>query len=207
MSEPPRGIPEIEIKLRLSSADDGHRRLVQAGFILQEPRALESNTLYDDAGQGLRRRGELVRIRRFAGRVVLTYKGRGGEQPGKVAGSRHKHRPELETAVADEAPLAAVLTAAGLIPVRRYEKYRSVYGRAGDPGLALLDETPLGEYLELEGTPEWIDRVAAELGFGVADYITRSYLSLHQEEMSKRGCGAADMTFDAYREGAGQTRD
>lgn len=207
MSERAAGTPEIEIKLRLPSAGEGYRRLELAGFTLRRPRALEQNTLYDDAGQSLRRRGDLVRIRRYAGQVLLTYKSRGGEQPGNVAGSRHKHRPELETSVADEAPLTAVLAAAGLFPVRRYEKYRTVYGREGDPGLALVDETPLGMFLELEGPPEWIDRIAAELGFGVGDYITRSYLSLHQEEMSKRGQVAADMTFEAYRERPDETRD
>lgn len=189
------GAPEIEIKLRLVSAGDGRAKLTAAGFVEKSPRCLERNTLYDDAGQSLRQRGELVRVRHYGEQVVLTFKRRGGEVPGSVAGSLHKHRPELETIVEHEAPLIAVLQAAGLRPVLRYEKYRTVFAREGEPGLALLDETPIGPFLELEGPPEWIDRCAAAMGFGVADYLTQSYLSLNQEECRKRGMETSDMVF------------
>ncbi|MBN8730570.1 MAG: class IV adenylate cyclase [Acidobacteria bacterium] len=191
----PHGAPEIEIKLRLASAGDGLKKLAAAGFVEQSARCLERNTIYDDERQGLRRRGELVRVRHYGEQVVLTFKGRGGEVAGSVAGSLHKHRPEMETVVAHEAPLVAVLHAAGLRPVLRYEKYRTVFVRDGEPGLALLDETPIGPFLELEGPPEWIDRCAAAMGFHVADYLTQSYLSLNQEDCLRRGVAVSDMVF------------
>jgi len=191
----PDGAPEIEIKLRLSSAQDGRTRLAAAGFLERSPRLLERNTLYDDQHFSLRQRGELVRVRLYGKQVLLTYKRRGGEVPGTVAGSLHKQRPETETEVAHEAPLVAVLLAAGLKPVLRYEKYRTIFARPEEPGLALLDETPIGPFLELEGPPDWIDRAAAALGFLPADYLTQSYLSLNLEECRKKGIEASDMLF------------
>ena len=197
----PHGAPEIEIKLRLASAADGRTKLATAGFLERSPRCLESNTIYDDDRQSLRQRGELVRVRHYGEQVLLTFKGRGGEVAGSVAGSLHKHRPEMETVVAHGAPLVAVLQAAGLRPVLRYEKYRTVFARPDEPGLALLDETPIGPFLELEGPPEWIDRCAAAMGFHVADYLTQSYLSLNQEDCLKRGVAVSDMVFRQGEEG------
>lgn len=205
----PDGAPEIEIKLRLDSAGDGRAKLASAGFLEISARLLERNTLYDDDRQTLRQRGELVRIRRYGEQVLLTFKRRGGEMPGSVAGSLHKHRPEMETLVTREAPLVAVLQAAGLRPVLRYEKYRTVFARTAEPGLALLDETPIGPFLELEGPPEWIDGCAAAMGFGVADYLTRSYLSLNEEDCRNRGVAVSDMVFRLGAEGdsAGQPEE
>ena len=57
----------------------------------------------------------------------------------------------------------------------RYEKYRTEFRQPRRAGVAMLDETPVGVYLELEGTPHWIDRTARRLGFQESDYITASY--------------------------------
>ena len=187
---------EIEIKLPLESAAEGRAKLIAAGFGERHERCLERNTLFDDGERSLRQRGDLVRVRLYGEKVVLTYKQRGQEEAGTIAGSLHKHRPEQETEVGAEGPLVAVLGAAGLEPVLRYEKYRTVFNRPGESGLAMLDETPIGVYLELEGQPEWIDRVAGELGFGVGQYVTQSYLSLHQQFCLNNGVDAAEMLFD-----------
>jgi adenylate cyclase class 2 len=190
------GGQEIEIKLRLSAAGDGRAKLIKAGFTEREPRSLERNTLYDDGERHLKTRGELIRIRHYGGKVILTYKRKGGERAGTVSGSLHKYRPEMETEVADAEPLIAALGAAGLTPVLRYEKYRSVFSRPGESGSAMLDETPIGVYLELEGEPEWIDRMAIELGFHASEYVTSSYLSLHEQHCLKNGQTPTDMVFE-----------
>jgi len=39
----------------------------------------------------------------------------------------------------------------------------------------MVDETPIGNFLEIEGDPAGIDAVAARLGFARSDYITDSY--------------------------------
>ncbi len=58
----------------------------------------------------------------------------------------------------------------------RYEKFRTTYALRSVPGLKIeLDETPVGIYLELEGSFAAIDRGASLLGFGRKDYLKDSY--------------------------------
>jgi adenylate cyclase class 2 len=59
----------------------------------------------------------------------------------------------------------------------------------------MLDETPVGVYLELEGTPHWIDLTARRLGFQESDYITASYGRVYLDWCAARGCKPGDMTF------------
>jgi hypothetical protein len=58
-----------------------------------------------------------------------------------------------------------------------------------------LDETPIGEFLELEGPPSAIDRMAKLLGYSRSDYITKSYLALYLAQCRKKGLVAGDMLF------------
>ena len=72
---------------------------------------------------------------------------------------------------------------------------RTEYRQPGHLGIATLDETPVGVYLELEGTPNWIDRAARKLGFAEEDYITASYARLWLDWCECRGVKPADMLF------------
>src|SRR5262249_6480833 len=149
------------------------RMLSRAGFEVTRPRVFESNTIYDSDRLGLRKTSRLLRVR-TAGRVAtLTYKG-------VPTTARHKSREELEVMVSSAATATAILERLGLHSTFRYEKYRTEFAQPRRSGTAVLDETPIGVYLELEGTPHWIDRTARLLGFGEADYITASYGRLYQ---------------------------
>jgi adenylate cyclase, class 2 len=83
----------------------------------------------------------------------------------------------------------------GYQPVFRYDKFRTEFARPGEAGVATLDETPIGVFLELEGSPRWVDRTARKLGFSAADYITRSYGRLYTEFCKSRGMKCGDMVF------------
>jgi adenylate cyclase class 2 len=175
---------EIEIKLRLSGAADGRRRLRQAGFRVARRRVFESNVLFDTPELSLRARGMLVRLRTAGTRTVLTFKGR--SVPGK-----HKVREEIETELSGGPAFGEILNRLGYRPSFRYEKYRTEYSHPDGPGRAMLDETPVGVFLELEGPPRWIDRMARRLGFTEAGYITASYAELHRASGGRR----RDMLF------------
>ena len=73
------------------------------------------------------------------------------------------------------------------------------YERPGESGMATLDETPMGVYMELEGSPRWVDRSARRLGFSPADYIKSSYGRLWSEHRAARGEQMGDMVFPAHR--------
>ena len=68
---------EIEIKFRVVDARALARRLSDAKFRLVTARTHEMNTLYDLPGQPLRKRGDLLRLRKYGESWVLTHKSKG----------------------------------------------------------------------------------------------------------------------------------
>ena len=89
-----------------------------------------------------------------------------------------------------------ILSRLGLKAGFRYEKYRTEFKRAGEKGVATLDETPIGVYLELEGAPSWIDRTAKRMGFQESDYILTSYYGLYVAYCRDQGFAPTNMTFE-----------
>ncbi|MGA3072488.1 MAG: class IV adenylate cyclase [Bryobacteraceae bacterium] len=159
-----------------------------AGFRISKRRLFEANTLFDTAPGALRGKGCLLRVREAGTQGILTYKGR--ETIGK-----YKDREELEVEVSDPHRLSEMLTRLDFLPTFRYEKFRTEYRRPGEAGVATLDETPIGVYLELEGAPRWIDRTARRLGFAESDYSTASYGGLYADYCRTHGLPVTHMTW------------
>ena len=180
---------EIEIKLRLKGElADIRKKLRSLGFRVLKRRAFESNILFDSIKRTLRKHGKLLRVRRVSGHGVLTFKG--PSEP-----SRYKKRWETETHLRDSDAVEAILAHIGYHPVFRYEKFRTEYAARAGPGHVLLDETPIGNFLELEGSPRWIDRTARLLGFSARDYINRSYGYLYLAHCRERRIRPKNMQF------------
>jgi len=162
-----------------------------ARFRVSKRRVFEANTLFDTVRGALRRTGRLLRIRE-AGRVsILTYKG-------PAAIGKYKDREELGLEVSDPGRLSEILARLDFVPKFRYEKFRTEYRRPGETGTAMLDETPIGVYLELEGAPAWIDRTARRLGFAESNYSTASYYTLYTNYCRRHKLPVAHMTFVAH---------
>jgi len=179
---------ETEIKLRTAGPSSARKLLTRAGFRVSRHRVFEVNTLFDTAVLTLRGEQKLLRVREAGGVVTITYKG-----PPEVA--RHKSREELEAEAADAAAITRVFDRLGFRPVFRYEKYRTEYRRPRSSGVATVDETPIGTFLELEGSPAWIDRTARSLSFRESDYITLSYGRLYLHWCEEQGIEPANMVF------------
>jgi adenylate cyclase class 2 len=101
----------------------------------------------------------------------------------------------LELAVGSPENLDLILQRLGFVPRFRYEKIRTEWSIPGEEGVLMIDETPIGTYMELEGPPEWIDRLAAQLGYVEADYLNVSYARLYAMECERMGIVATDMVF------------
>ena len=192
---------ETEIKIRVHDLDGLGRCLEAVGFTLQTARAFESNVLYDTPDRRMRARTEILRIRSYAGRWTVTHKRLPDVGPGE---DTHKHRIETETEVADGEVLAEVFLSLGLTPAFRYEKWRTEWtdGR----GHCVVDETPIGNYAELEGAAEWIDGAAGRLGIDRSQYITLSYGRLFDQWREEHGSAAEDLTFAAVSGSAGKAK-
>ncbi|HYM78316.1 MAG TPA: class IV adenylate cyclase [Candidatus Dormibacteraeota bacterium] len=182
---------EIEIKFRVTNLRELGRRLRAAGFRLKTRRTREMNTLYDLPGAVLRARRELLRLREYGSSWKLTHK-----SGGKIG--RHSSRKELETEVGDGKKMDAILRALGYSPSFRYEKFRAEW--TDGKGQVVVDETPIGNFCEIEGKPRWIDATAKKLGVGPGDYITKNYATLFAEWKRETLSPAQEMTFQAVRE-------
>jgi adenylate cyclase class 2 len=112
---------------------------------------------------------------------------------GAPEAGRHKVRVELETRVENGEQMDAVLRALGFAPVFRYEKYRAEWNDG--TGHAVIDETPIGTFGELEGPARWIDRTAGVLGIASRDYITGTYADLFFTWKRGTNSPAFEMTF------------
>ncbi len=199
---------EVEIKLRIADPAGLARKLTRLGA-RRLRRVHENNTLYDTERRDLFRRGRLLRLRiaTKAGRGqagprnskqlvpgLLTYKGPAATE------SRYKVREEFEVRIRDSAAIGPVIRALGLRPWFRYEKFRTTYRLPRLKGLHIeFDETPVGAFLELEGSRRAIDRAARLLGYGPKDYLTASYWDLNVQECRKRGKPARDMLFTGQK--------
>jgi adenylate cyclase class 2 len=180
---------EIEVKIPLRSSAGIHERLESIGFNVSSPRCFEANTVYDTPDQSLRRKNMLLRLRQSGSQGILTWKG-------PEAAGPHKSRPELETGVASLQTLHKILDQLGYHPVFRYEKYRTEFEAANQQGAKItFDETPIGEFLELEGAGEWIDETARRLDFSPQDYVLASYGKLYLDDCARRGVQPGNMVF------------
>lgn len=161
---------ETEVKIKVTDTKAVKERLLGLGCSLERDRYLEMNILYDYRGDTLFAKREALRLRTIGKRAWLTFKG----APQKSRS--FKVRPEFESEVRNPAAFRKVLKALGLRPVFRYRKHRTLL-RKGRLTIC-LDETSVGNYLELEGRRSDIVRFARVLGYSRTDFITRDYVAM-----------------------------
>ena len=190
------GSNEVEVKFRINDVDALVVRLRQLRLHQITPRTHEMNVLFDLPGHPLRNRGELLRLRKYGEIWVLTHKV-------KAAGNNgpHKVRVETETRLEDGEKMETILRSLQFEPSFRYEKFRAEW--EGEKGHVVIDETPIGNFAEIEGPAEWIDAIARDLGIRQQDYITETYAGLFFTWKKQTGSKAPEMTFEAI--GAAQT--
>ncbi len=179
---------EIEIKVRLADRSALQAMLPTLGFRVVTPETLERNTLFDTPDGRLRQTRQLLRIRQYGNRWILTHKA-----PSDDSDAMYKVRMESETEIADGQTLAAIFHLLGYQPVFLYEKLRTEW--ADGEGHLVVDITPIGDYAELEGDPNWIDATAARLGFTAQQYLAASYGQLFMEWKAAKKHPATNMTF------------
>lgn len=182
---------ETEVKIPLSNRESVEQRIAGAGFRISTPREFEANDIYDAEDQSLRQREMILRLRQSGDKAVITWKGP------RVAGP-HKSRPELETSIGSLEILGRILEQLGYTRAFRYEKFRTEYSDPGDTGVVTVDETPIGDFMEIEGPAEWIDTTAGQLGFSQKDYVLESYGKLYLNYCKRNGLEPCNMVFESH---------
>jgi adenylate cyclase class 2 len=182
---------EIEVKFRVRDLKALEAQLSQLGFRCKTPRTFERNILFDTPARELRGTRQILRLRRYGDRWVLTHK---QTTPNDSPDARHKERIETETVVEDGEAVASIFRVLGYTSTFVYEKWRSEW--ADSEGHCVLDETPIGQYAELEGPREWIDRMLATLHVDQADVTLLSYGRLFEQWQKQTGSQARNMSFE-----------
>ena len=181
-------ILEREIKLRFSSVDEARDAVIATGATPMHGRRLQEDALLDTDDEQLRRQRCVLRVRMENGKSRLTYKG-------PVQPSVMKVREELETVVGDGEMLLRVFRELGLHVWFRYEKYREEFSH--EDVIVAIDETPVGVFIEIEGSEQGIADMTLALGRAQADYILDSYRSLFLRHREDTGLTGSDMLFDS----------
>jgi adenylate cyclase, class 2 len=180
---------EREIKLRIADPKKVRREIAVRGFRVLHRRVFEANAVLDTPELALRSTGRLLRLREAGGENTLTFK---GPQRGT---KKHKSREEIESKISDFKNTQAIFEHIGFSVKFRYEKYRTEFQRHGEPGILMLDETPIGWFMELEGPGYWIDSVATELGYNKRDYVLESYGALYFRYCRENSLEVKHMVF------------
>jgi adenylate cyclase class 2 len=177
---------EREIKLRFETADQARAAILATGATPLKARRLQEDSLLDTPDGRLRSRRGILRVRMECGKSLITYKG-------PVQPSAMKVREELETVGGDGPLLIRIFEELGYEVWFRYEKYREEF--ALEEVIVALDETPIGVFVEIEGSERGIAAMAEALGCGPKDYMLDSYRGLFASHCAEHGLPAGDMLF------------
>ncbi len=178
---------EREIKLRFRDAAEAREAILATGATPLRGRRLQEDYLLDSSDDQLRRRRCVLRVRLECGKTLLTFKG-------PVQNSPMKLREEMETVVGDGLLLLHVLEELGFHVWFRYEKFREEF--AHEDVTIAIDETPVGIFVEIEGSEQGILHMAAALARNPNDFVTDSYRGLYVKHCESNGLPLADMLFE-----------
>ena len=178
---------EREIKLKYDSVESARAAVLAAGATPLLGRRLQEDALLDTEEESLRLRRCVLRIRLENGSSRITFKG-------PVQPSAMKMRDEFETIVGDGVLLLRVFEELGFHVWFRYEKYREEF--CHEEVIVAVDETPVGVFVEIEGSETGITSMARLLGRRPDDYILDSYRGLFLKLREEFGLNGSDMVFD-----------
>lgn len=178
---------EREIKARVSDPDRLRERLRGVGATLEHPRELEVNDIWDTPDRSLRDSGRVLRVRRQGETFTFTMKWKGTVERGL------KSRAEEESTVGDPAAIERILAGLGFVRTFRYEKFRETWN-AGEVEV-VIDQTPLGTFVEIEGDEPQVRAMATDLGIGDADMVSLSYAGLWTRWREEHPEATEDMLF------------
>jgi adenylate cyclase class 2 len=161
---------ETEIKIEVSDVDAIRARLSELGATFLNV-VDEDNLYFKRRGKPPKRR-ESLRLR-HDGRFRLTWKG-----PTRI--DRHvTARPEIEIEVSDFNLTKELLTRLGFEQEDRLAKHRETWQLSGVQ--VMVDTLDFGTFVEIEGPPDLIRDVSAQLNLDLAAGLHQSYRQLRQE--------------------------
>ena len=190
---------EIEVKFYVRDLKKVEQHLREMNARCAQERVLETNLRFDTADTALGRQRRVLRLRRPAPgyksedpQGLLTYKGP------THSGQAISIRQEIEVVVSDFDTASHLLEALGHQLVTMYEKWRTVY-LVGSVDVD-LDQTPLGNFLEIEGPNTGsIQDVAQKLGLDWEARSGESYMALFNRVRLAKGLSMQNLSFAEFQ--------
>jgi adenylate cyclase class 2 len=181
---------EIEVKFYLNDLPQFEKNLQGLGAALIQPRTHERNLRFDTPDRALTRTRQVLRLRQDE-HARFTYK-----RPESGGNGSVSSRTEIEFEVSSFENARLFLEALGYQVYVSYEKYRRTYQL---PGVEImLDETPLGDFIEIEGSdPQSIETIAAALHLNWGARTLESYIML-LDKVKALHSQIQNMTFDEF---------
>ncbi|MDY0232187.1 MAG: class IV adenylate cyclase [Candidatus Saccharicenans sp.] len=168
---------ETEVKIKISDLKDTRRKLLEMGCQVNRDFYREWNALYDYEDGRLEKKQQALRLRQAGKKVFLTFKGP------PLKSRSFKIRQEYESEIKNLRAFKRIMKELGLRPVFEYRKKRMLL-RMGRVKIC-LDETEVGNFLELEGKRSDIVKLAARIGYCRKDFIKLDYVQMIKEKRQK----------------------
>ncbi len=180
---------ETEVKFYLPNIDPVRTRMIDLGAVYKD-RTFETNIRFEDPEKSLIKKKSLLRLRKDK-KITLTYK---SEPPFKD--NQFKILQEFEVEVSDFDAMEHILKSLGFQEEQIYEKWRETY--ILDDTHLCLDTMPYGDFIEIEGNKESIQKLASQIGFLWEKRILLNYLAIFDVIKRKLNLSFYDVTFGNF---------
>ncbi len=180
---------ETEIKFYLSDNQTIRKGISDLGA-RSCGKFFEKNLRFEDKRKTLKRKKLLLRLRRDK-TTTLTIK-----SPLAKADNEFIKMKELEVEVSDFDTMSHILQTLGFHCEQVYEKWRETF--VLNETLFCLDSMPFGNFLEIEGQEEDIQKYVSRLGLQWSQRILLNYLEIFDILKSKKKLDFNDVTFDNF---------
>lgn len=189
---------EIEAKFYVKDLKQIEAHLHDLKARLIQPRIHESNIRFDTPNQDLSRAQRVLRLRQDD-KARMTYKDASKNEQGVL------DRTEIEFVVEDFEKAKKLLEAIGYQKSLFYEKYRTTYEL--DNTHIMLDELPIGSFIEIEGeSTDSIREIARKLSLKWDTAISTSYSALFERVRKAKAAQLKDLSFEDF-EGVQVTKE
>jgi len=168
---------EIEVKFEISNIRKIQQGLKKIGA-KKISKVLQQDISFDDENETFMKQDKLLRVRKEGDNVILAFKS-------KKKKARFKEAEEIEIKVSDFKKTKGILKRIGFYPMGEFRKTRERWDFKNSE--ILIDQTALGNFLEIEGTKKEIEEIIKLLELDSKKRSSKTYHELYKEYCKKKG--------------------
>ncbi|HEY5589237.1 MAG TPA: class IV adenylate cyclase [Candidatus Paceibacterota bacterium] len=178
---------EVEVKFKIDDLSILEEKIKAVGAKELHKNIFQRTVKMDTPDESLRQKGVFLRVR-DGEKKIMTVK---SKLPELV--KNFKEREELEIEISDVELAEKMLKVLGFTQKRIMEKYRTEYELEGT--ILALDRLPFGNYLEIEGDKDLIEKVIKILGLENLERNIHTYWHLFDEYKKANNLQGEDIVF------------